>query len=285
MDILLNVVLPLSLAIIMLSLGVGLTPADFGRVLRRGKAFAIGALCQLLLVPAVAYGFVLALGITGELAVGIMLLSFCPGGVTSNILSKLARADVALSVTLTAVISLVSILTVPLLVAWAVTRFMGANAPEVSVASLAFAMFLITAVPVALGVGFRQMAPHAADWLEPKLSALATVLFVLIVIAAVAANWQLFVDNLASLGPALIGINLVLLVLGIVIAGLLGLRWIERKTISIEVGIQNGTLGITLAPLIMGVSDGFTAMALPSGVYGVTMYLCAIPFILWFRSR
>lgn len=285
MDLLINVVLPLSLAIIMLSLGIGLTVADFGRVALRPRAFAIGALCQVVLLPLTALTVTWAFGLRGELAVGLFLLALCPGGVTSNMISRLARGDVALSVSLTAVISLLSILTVPVLAAWSVRWYMGDAAPPVTVASLALAMFLITTLPVALGVLVRHLAPRLADRVEPGLTGLATALFVLIVLAALAGNWDLFVSNLASLGPALVSLNLALMVLGLLIAGLFGLAWQARKTVSIETGIQNATLGITLAALISGQSEGFSTYALPSAVYGITMYLVALPFVAWFRSR
>ncbi|MEM6306296.1 MAG: bile acid:sodium symporter, partial [Pseudomonadota bacterium] len=167
MEFLINVILPLSLAIIMLSLGVGLTGADFARVAQRPRAFAVGAFAQVLLLPLAALVIIQLFGLAGEIAVGFMLLSFCPGGVTSNIISKLARGDVALSVSLTAVVSLLSILTVPLLTAWAVTRFMGDAGPDVSVTSLALAMFAITTVPVLLGVALRRFAPALAARIEP----------------------------------------------------------------------------------------------------------------------
>lgn len=285
MDILINVVLPLSLAIIMLSLGVGLSIADFARVAQRPKAFSIGAISQVVMLPLIAYACVRAFGLSGELAVGVMLLSLCPGGVTSNMVSKLARGDVALSVSLTAVVSLLSILTVPVLAAWAVQHFMGDAAPDVSVTSLAFAMFLITTLPVAIGVAIRHSAPTFADRIDGGLSVLATVLFVLILIAALAGNWALFVENLPLLGPALVTLNVILMGLGLALAALAGLAWQSRKTISIETGIQNATLGITLAAIISGQSEGFSTMALPSAVYGITMYLVALPFVAWFRSR
>lgn len=285
MDILINVVLPLSLAIIMLSLGVGLSIADFARVVQRPKAFSIGALSQMVMLPIVAYACVRAFGLSGELAVGLMLLSLCPGGVTSNMVSKLARGDVALSVSLTAVVSLLSILTVPVLATWAVQHFMGDAAPDVSVTSLAFAMFLITTLPVAIGVATRHFAPLFADRIESGLSLLATVLFLLIVIAALAGNWALFVENLPRLGPALVTLNVILMGLGLALAAFGGLTWQSRKTISIETGIQNATLGITLAAIISGQSEGFSTMALPSAVYAITMYLVALPFVAWFRSR
>ena len=285
MDFLINVGLPLSLAIIMLSLGIGLEAADFRRVLTRRFPFAIGAISQVILLPIVTFALVTAFAFPPEIAVGFMLLSFCPGGVTSNILSKLAKGDVALSVTLTAVISLLSILTVPVLAAWSVTHFMGEAAPEVSISGLAIAMFLITTLPVAIGVTVRHYFKGAAMAIDGPLSKLATVLFVLIVIAALAGNWQLFIDNLGVMGAGLISLNVILLLIGLGLARAAGLSWTETKTISIETGIQNSALGITLAALITATSTGLSPLALPAAVYGITMYFVSLPFIAWFRSR
>ncbi|MEO1777387.1 MAG: bile acid:sodium symporter family protein [Pseudomonadota bacterium] len=276
-------ILPLSLAIIMLSLGVGLTVGDFARVLRAPKAFAIGAVAQVILLPIAAFATATAFGLPPELAVGFMLLSFCPGGVTSNMVAKLSRGDVALSVSLTAVISLLSLVTVPALAAWSVVYFMGDTAPPVSVTSLTIAIFLITTLPVAIGVAIRHFAPGFATRIDPILSALATILFIVIVVAALAANWDIFTANLPTLGPALITLNVALLLIGLGLARAAALNWDQAKTISVETGIQNATLGIALAGLIAGQADGFSAMALPSGVYGITMYLVAAPFVLWFR--
>ncbi len=285
MDILISVGLPLSLAIIMLSLGIGLEAADFRRVLSRGYPFAIGAVCQVVLLPVAAFITVKLFALPPEIAVGFMLLSFCPGGVTSNILSKLAKGDVALSVSLTAVISLLSLITVPILAAWSINHFMGEDAPEVSITGLAIAMFLITTLPVAIGVSIRHFATGFANRVEGGLSKLATVLFILIVLAALAGNWQLFVDNLGIMGGGLITLNVALLLIGLGLARAANLSWNEAKTVSIETGIQNSTLGITLAALITGTQSGFSPLALPAAVYGITMYAVALPFILWFRSR
>ncbi|WP_170395575.1 bile acid:sodium symporter family protein [Ruegeria arenilitoris] len=285
MDLLINVGLPLSLAIIMLSLGVGLQVSDFQRVLRRGYPFAIGALSQVVLLPVAAFIIVKLFALPPEIAVGFMLLSFCPGGVTSNILSKLAKADVALSVSLTAVISLLSMITVPVLAAWTIAHFMGEDAPDVSITGLAIAMFLITTLPVAIGVSLRHFAAGFAERIDAPLSKTATVLFVLIVIAALAGNWQLFVDNLGIMGASLITLNVALLAIGLGIARTAKLSWTESKTVSIETGIQNSTLGITLAALITGTDSGFSPLALPSAVYGIMMYVVALPYIAWLRSR
>lgn len=283
MDIIVGIALPISLAFIMFSLGIGLTVADFRRVLTRLQAFGVGAFCQVLVVPAATFALITAFGITGELAVGFMLLSFCPGGVTSNIISKFAKGDVALSVSLTAVISLLAIITVPIAVVWAVSHFMGDQAPDVTVTSIAVAMFVITAVPVAIGVLVRHFAARFAMAVEPVVSNIASVLFATIVVLAVAGNWAFFIDNLAQLGPALVAVNVVLVFLGLAFATLAGLSMLERKTVSIETGIQNSTLAITLAPLITGVTEGFTVLSLPAAVYGITMYCVVFPFVLWFR--
>lgn len=285
MDLLINIGLPVSLAIIMLSLGIGLEVADFRRVLSRRYPFAIGALCQVVLLPVMAFAVVKLFALPPEIAVGFMLLSFCPGGVTSNILSRLAKGDVALSVSLTAVISLLSIVTVPILAAWSISHFMAEDAPEVSISGLAIAMFLITTLPVAIGVSLRHFATGFANRVEPALAKIATVLFILIVIAALAGNWQLFVDNLGIMGAGLVTLNLALLLIGLGLARAADLSWNESKTISIETGIQNSTLGITLAALITGTESGFSPLALPSAVYGITMYFVALPFLVWFRNR
>ncbi len=285
MGVLLEIFLPLSLAIIMFSLGNGLIIADFARVFTRAKAFLTGVICQIILIPVIAYLCVMAFGITGEVAVGIMLLSFCPGGVTSNFFSKIAKGDVALSVSLTALVTLMSIVTVPLFVAWAVAHFMGADAPEVNAVDIALAMFAITTVPVILGMALRALAPRASVKIERGLNILAAVLFCVIVIGAVAANWSLFVENLSALAPALIVMNALLMGLGLLIAGWAGLTLQERKTVSIEVGIQNSTLGITLAPIIVGGAVAIPVMALPAAVYGITMYLVAGAFLLIMRGR
>ncbi|MEP3919997.1 bile acid:sodium symporter family protein [Ascidiaceihabitans sp.] len=285
MDILINVVLPLSLAIIMLSLGIGLTFGDFARVLTRLRAFGVGAVAQIIALPVVAYLVVIAFKLPGELAVGFMLLSFCPGGVTSNMITKLAKGDVALSVSLTAVISLLGLLTVPFLAAWSVAHFMGENAPQIDIATLAIAVFLITTLPVLIGVTVRHFATGFAQRIEPALSVLATVLFVVIVLAAIAGNWALLIDNLSTLGPALIVMNIGLMLLGLGLARASGLTWNEMKTVSIETGVQNATLGIALAAIISGQSEGFSTMALPSAVYGILMYFVAAPFVAWYRKR
>lgn len=283
MDVLISVVLPLGLAFIMFTLGVGLTPADFARVGQRPLAFFIGALNQSILLPLVTFICVLAFGIRAEMAVGFMILAACPGGVTSNVISKLAKGDVALSVSLTAVISLASVVTVPLILGLSMGYFMGDAAPEIDITKTAVTMFALTVVPVTLGLGARAMAPAAMTRAEPKLSAVATILFAVIVLAALAANWALFVENILVIGPALLVLLAALTTIGFVVPRLLGRSVTEAKTISVETGVQNSTLGIAVAAIIVGGEGGFTAYALPSAVYGILMYLIILPVVLKYR--
>ena len=285
MGILLTLFLPLSLAIIMFSLGLGLTIADFKRVLTEPKAFAVGALSQVLILPVIALAVATLFNLPGELAVGLMILSFSPGGVTTNILTKLAKGDVALSITLTGAISLLSMVTVPLLVVWSVVHFMGSSAPEVNISKLAISMFAITAVPVLLGVLIRHFASGFAIKSEPVFSKIATGLFVVIVIAALAVNWDLFVASLPTLGPAVITLNIVLLIIGWLLARGAALSISQAKTIAIETGIQNSTLGITVGSLIAEQASGLPPFSLPSALYGILMYGVSIPVIMWMRTR
>lgn len=293
MDFLVSVVLPLALAFIMLSLGLGLTLGDFRRVVERPRAFLAGALAQMVAVPLVALVLLMILPLPPMLAVGVMILSFCPGGVTSNLMSKLAGGDVALSVTLTGVVSILSILTVPLLVAWAVGAFMGADAPPVDVAGLAVTMFLITTLPVAVGVALRRLAPGFVLRIERVVARIAVVFFVVIVAAALAANWSLFVENLAVLGPILVLLNASLIALGILVGKALALDARSVRTVAVEAGVQNSTVGIALGAIVAagglaagaagGTESVFSGFSLPSAVYGITMYFVTLPAIAWLR--
>ena len=183
--VLLEVFLPLSLAFIMFSLGISLTIADFARVAKTPIGFSIGALAQVVLLPVIAFCLLMVFPLPPELALGVMILSFCPGGVTSNILTRLAGGTLALSITLTAVFSLLAVITVPPLVVWNAEYFMGVAAPDVQVTSLGIAMFLITAAPVGIGIACRHLMPSSADRIESGAAKIATVLFVVIVIVIV----------------------------------------------------------------------------------------------------
>lgn len=283
MDTLITVFLPLALAVIMFSLGLGLTVADFVRVVTQPRAYALGAVSQLVVIPLVAYALALAFKLSPELAVGMMILSLSPGGVTSNLLTKLAKGDVALAVSLTGTTSLIAVVTMPLLAAFFADHFMGADAPPINITSLGITMFLITALPVLLGLLLRRYATDLALAIEKPLEKVAVGLFVVVVLGALASNWRLFVDNLLLLGPSLVLLNIILLGFGLAAGKLFGLKGAEATAISIETGVHNATVGITVGTLIAEAASGLPPFSLPSGVYGITMYLVTIPFVLWRR--
>ncbi len=284
MESLITVFLPLSLVVIMLSLGLGLNLGDFKRVVQEPRAFSIGALSQLVLLPAVAYVIATVFALSPEMGFGLMILSLCPGGVTSNILTKLARGDLALSISLTGVMSLVTVFTMPPLVAFFADQFMGLDAPPVNVTRLGITMFLLTAVPVVAGLGVRRFAPKVAAVLEPIFDKLSTLLFVVVVIGALASNWQLFVDNMPVLGPATIALIVCMLGIGVLLGKLFKLDHGQATAIAIETGVQNATLGMTVGSLIVEQVTALPPFSLPSGFYGIIMYLMTIPFVWWRRN-
>jgi|TARA_B100000902_G_scaffold45321_1_gene52904 BASS family bile acid:Na+ symporter len=281
-NVIVDVVLPLSLAFIMFSLGVGLTTEDFSLVIREPKAFAIGLTNQMLILPIIGFVIATIANLDGELAVGMMILACCPGGVTSNILTKLAKGDTALSISYTAVVSVVAVITLPLIVGFSMDHFMGEAAPDIDIISLGVTMFLLTTIPVLFGMAIRYYKSEIADSLENIVNRAAAVLFVIIVIAAIASEWDTLMDNIGKLGPAVVALNVIMLTVGYQSAKLLSLEEIQATTVSIESGIQNATVGITVGGLILAAPDGgLSTLSLPSGVYGVLMYLVIAPFLYW----
>ena len=233
-----------------LSLGLGLRKEDFARVLKMPKAFGVGLLNQLVLVPVVGFGLATAFGLPPELAVGLMILACSPGGVTTNVLTKIANANTPLSISMTAVTSLATIVTLPFIVAWSAGHFMGEAAPEITVSKLGLKMFLLTAVPVALGMALTVAAPEWVRKTGKGFNRAGVVLFVVVVLGALAKNWAVVSANFGTLGPALVLMNVVLLTLGVITARLLGLTRGDATTIAIQSGVQNGTLGIAVGGMI-----------------------------------
>jgi len=281
-NVIIDVILPLSLAFIMFSLGVGLTTEDFSLVIREPKAFGIGLANQLVVLPIMGFLIASAANLEGELAVGMMILACCPGGVTSNILTKLAKGDTALSISYTAVVSVATVITLPVIVGFSMDHFMGEAAPEIDILGLGITMFLLTTMPVLVGMAVRHYSPTKADSVEGGVNLVAAVLFVIIILAAIASEWDTLMDNIGTLGPAVIALNFLMLSIGYQSAKLLDLEIIRATTVSIESGIQNATVGITVGGLILAAPDGgLSTLSLPSGVYGVLMYLVIAPLIYW----
>ena len=283
-EVIVKVLLPLILAFIMFSLGLGLKGHDFSRVLKFPVAFGVGLANQIVLLPLVALGLAYAFGLKPIFAVGLMILAMCPGGVTSNILTKIAGGNAPLSISLTAITSLLSILTVPLLAAFSVNHFMGEDAPPVNVTRLGLTMFLITAVPVTIGMAFTAKSPTLVEKIAPVVSRTAVALFVLIIVAALANNWETFSSNLGTLGPVAVLLNIVMLILGLGSAKILKLDHRNATTISIESGVQNGTLAIAVGTIIAAVEgEVLPPVTVPAAVYSITMYLVCVPFVFWRR--
>lgn len=283
LSMLVDLFLPAILTFIMFALGLGLRPADFTRIAARPRGFILGALNQVVLVPLVGFAVAILFKLPPELAAGTMILELCPGGVMSNMATRMAAGSVPLSISLTAVISLVSIVTLPILTAWSVSFFMGAEAPEVDVLALGLTMFLLTAVPVGLGMVLTAVSPNLTDRIAPMMGWITGILFVALILLALAANWELFVANIGVLGPALLVMVAVLLTLGVFTARAGGLIPQEVTTVAIESGIQNGTLGIAVGGIVAGVSAGLPALTLPTAIYSVLAWVLVLPFIAWRR--
>lgn len=285
MDTLSVTLLPLVLAFIMFALGLSIKVADLTYVAKEPKPFIIGLTAQLVLLPLVTFILIILLKPDPVFAFGFMLLSFCPGGVTSNMLCTLVKGNLPLSVALTSVMSLLSIFTVPILTAWSYAYFMGLEGGSISLVSMGLKMFLITALPVSIGVLVNEKRPNFTQAHRDKLMKLAFVLFVVLVVASIVSNRELLLNESGQITLMICSLLLALFIIGIGIPKLLGLSLFNAKTIGMEVGIQNSTMALALSGIIAVSHDTvLPAFALPAAVYSVVMYLMAIPYILVFRN-
>jgi BASS family bile acid:Na+ symporter len=277
-----DIFLPLSLIFIMFALGLGLTLNDFINLLHTPKAFFVGIMNQMFLLPLVAFIIISLMGITREIAVGMMILASCPGGVTSNIITKLAKGDTALSISYTAVISILTIFTLPMITGFSMKYFMGVDAPPLNLLSLGFTMFLITALPVGIGLSVRSKYKTFADSFEATATKISIILFIIIILGALASEWNTFINNLLKLGPAIILLMVVMITIGYKSSNWFKMNNRQAVTVAIESGIQNGTVGITIGNLIINPETGLSILSIPSGVYGILMYFICLPFVFWY---
>ena len=276
MGIVTDILLPLALAFMMFALGLGLTFADFARVARQPRDFLIGAASQLVLLPAVAWLLVGLWSLPPELALGVMIIAAAPGGVTSNILTALARGDVALSISLTAVISLVCVVTIPLIVVFAHDRLMGgATTGDISVARTAISVFAIVTVPVTIGLLVRHFADSVARRFEPAARHISTGLFIVVLAGAIYQERGNIVTYFAQAGLVTLSLNITMMILAYGIARLFASGPRQRTAISIECGLQNGTLAIAVAALLFG--GGLVAV--PAATYSLIMFATALVFV------
>lgn len=275
-----NVLLPLALAFIMFSLGLGLRVEDFTRIVRQPTAFLIGAVCHFIVLPLVCYAMLGLWGMGGAFAVGFMILAACPTGSTSNLLTYIARGDVALAVSFTAVASVLTIFTLPVIVSWSLQHFMGsAREVPVPVGLIMGQVSLMLGLPVAAGMLMRHLAPERALRIEPRATKIATVLFVVIVIIAVVRNWAVLRDSFSELAPFAIVLNLSMLAIGFGAARLVRLPRRQAVTLGIETAVQNATLALVVASTILQQE----VMSIPGAIYGVLMYAGGLAFAFGMR--
>jgi bile acid:Na+ symporter, BASS family len=279
MGVVTDVVLPLALAFIMFALGLGLVTNDFYHIVRRPKDFLVGAFSQMVLLPAVAFLLVMVWPLSPELAVGVMIIAAAPGGVTSNLITAFARGDVALSISLTAVTSLLSFVTIPFVVAFAHQQLVGGGTGDVSILGTAVSVFLIVAVPVLLGMAVRRFAGAFALRFEPMARRVSIILFVLVLLGAILQERENIVAYFAEAGLVTLVLNVVMMALAFCLATLLGSGPRQRIAICIECGLQNGTLAITVATLLFGGG----AYVIPAATYSLIMFVTALIFVALVR--
>ncbi|MFM7236206.1 MAG: bile acid:sodium symporter family protein [Cyanobium sp.] len=271
-----TLLLPLALAAVMLGMGLGLVPEDFRRIARDPQAVAAGTLAQVVLLPLLGALIVWLVPMPPPIAVGLMVVAICPGGPSSNLITYLARGDVALSVTLTAISSLITVFTIPVLANQALRLLMGTEAQfSLPVGPTMLQILLITLVPTVIGMALRERFPAAAIRLEGQVSRLAAALLGLIIVLVLLKEWARLPEFIAKVGLAAILLNGLGALAGYGTARLLGLPGAQRISLAIEVGIQNCTLAIAITAGLLGNPE----MAVPAAVYGLWMYITGLGIV------
>lgn len=281
-SILVKVVLPLSLFIIMLGMGLALKPVDFKMVMIRPKAVALGLVAQMLMLPLLAYLIVLAFGMTGAVAVGVMILALCPGGTTSNLYTYLAKGDIALSVTLTSLVSLIAPFTVPLMIVMFMSLLMGQE-EYIHLPGLKtiIQLVVITILPISIGMYIHHKRPQWAKKADKPVKLFSIIFLFLIVAMIVFNNLHNMAEYFAKAGLAAIILNIASMVLGYILAKVAQLNEAQSKAIGIEVGFQNGTLAIVIALTLLE----NTEMAIAATCYSLSMFVTGAVFAMVLANR
>ena len=282
MSIVTDIFLPLALAFIMFALGLGLTSNDFIRVVKQPKDFFVGALSQIILLPIIAFCLVKIWPISPELAIGVMIIAAAPGGVTSNILTSFAKGDVALSISLTAIISLLSVITVPFIIVTSLSLLdSNAVSQNISLTSMAISMFLIVTVPVILGMLFRRFASNAAIKFESVAKKISIVLFIIVLLGAILAEKDNIVSYFADAGLITLALNVIMMIVAFYVAQLLATGNAQKKCIAIECGLQNGTLAIFVGTTLFGGG----AFVIPAATYSLIMFATSLIFVFLVKNN
>ena len=273
---------PIALALLMLGLGASLTLQDFLRVFKNPKDFFIGFVCQLIILPLVAYSLIIILKVPIELALGVMLIAAAPGGVTSNVLTKFADGDVALSISLTAFMSLISIISVPFIIFQSIDLLnIDYVEKEFSVIGISLKMFFVVTVPVILGMIIRKFAGGFINRNVKNIQRISIALFLIIFIAIYIEEWDSIVMFLTSAGKVAFVLNILMMIIGFYVAKFLASGVAQRRCISLECGLQNGTLAVFVGTQLF---DNMVYMV-PTAAYALIMMITSVIFVLILRRQ
>ena len=281
MGIVTEIILPLAMAFIMFALGLGLTLADFTRVAKMPRDFIIGLASQLILLPLIALLLIGLWNLPAELALGVMIIAAAPGGVTSNILTSFAKGDVALSISLTAIISLISVISIPIIIGFSYNLLFDGNGKNININKIAISVFLIVTIPVCIGLIFRQFASDFSLRFEPWAKKISAVLFVLVLLGAIFQQRENIVEYFAQAGLVTLALNVVMMLVAYIIATIFASGPKQRTAISIECGLQNGTLAIAVGTLLFGGGP----VIIPAATYSLIMFATALIYITLMRTK
>ena len=272
---------PILLALIMLGLGLELTINDFKRVLLKPKDFLVGFFCQIVLLPIIAFGLIKFLNTPIEIAIGVMIIAAAPGGVTSNVLTKFANGDVALSISLTAVVSLISVISVPFIVFTSIELLNYDLVSEnLSILSIAVKMFLVVTLPVIIGMFIRKFATNFIDAKVKLIQNISVILFIVALFGAIYQELDNVGSYFAQAGKVTLILNILMMFLGYMIAKFFASGTPQQKCIALETGLQNGTLAIFVATQLFDE----TIFVIPSATYALIMFITSIIFVVLLRK-
>lgn len=283
-SILTSTILPAALALIMFGMGLSLTLLDFKRITKYPKAVFIGVFNQLILLPIIAYGLIILFSLEGGLAVGLMVIAACPGGTTSNIITHVSKGDTALSVTLTAISSVITIFSIPFIVNIALTKFIGIdNEIQLPLMKTFGALMIITIIPIALGMIVKKYNTNFAQKMDKPVRIASIIIFIVLVAGIILKNKAHIVHYFEQAGTVALALNLVTMGVGFGIASLFKLSKSQAITIAIESGIQNGTLALLITlTLIENATD---EMSIAPAIYSIIMFFTGGFMMTYFGGR
>ena len=273
-----QIFLPISLAIIMFGMGLSLVTDDFVRLFAYPKAVLVGLCNQLLFLPLIGFAIIVLFDLNPTMAIGVMILSLCPGGPTSNLISQVSRGNIGLSVTLTALASLITVFTIPILLSKAIAYFTGDTdvVIQLPILETMLQILVITVIPISIGMMIRKRREAFALSMEKPMRTASTVLFVIIFLVIIIANKDNLTQAMKEVGLPTLLLNLSTMGLGFVSAKLFGITGKSQISITIESGIQNGTLAFVIATTILNNFE----MGLPTGAYSIWMFITG-GFLMW----